>query len=73
MIERGVFVEIKHMLTEGMVDFGRCPEPFEVEASRLRARGVRSGKILKMGQPVMVQIVAADLETRQIDMRLLEY
>ncbi len=73
MIERGVFVEIKHMLTEGMVDFGRCPEPFEVEASRLRARGIRSGKILKMGQPVMVQIVAADLETRQIDMRLLEY
>lgn len=73
MLERGVFVEIKHMLTEGMVDFGRCPEPFEVEPSRLRARGVRSGKILKMGQPVIVQIVAADLESRQIDMRLLEY
>ena len=73
MIERGVFVEIKHMLTEGMVDFARCPEPFEVEPSRLRARGVRSGKILKMGQPVTVQIVAADLETRQIDMRLIEY
>ncbi len=73
MLERGIFVEIKHMLTEGMVDFGRCPEPFEVEPSRLRARGVRSGKILKMGQPVTVQIVAADLETRQIDMRLLEY
>ena len=73
MIDRGVFVEIKHMLTEGMVDFARCPEPFEVEPSRLRARGVRSGKILKMGQPVTVQIVAADLETRQIDMRLIDY
>ncbi len=73
MIERGVFVEIKHMLTEGMVDFARCPEPFEVESSRLRARGVRSGKILKMGQLVTIQIVAADLETRQIDMRLIEY
>jgi ribonuclease R len=73
MVERGVFVEIKHMLAEGMVDFGRCPEPFEVEPSRLRARGLRSGKLLKMGQLVKVEIVDADMETRKIDMRLLEY
>ena len=73
MIERGVFVEIKHMLAEGMVDFGRCPEPFEVEPNRLRARGLRSGKVLKMGQLVKVEIVDADMETRKIDMRLLDY
>jgi ribonuclease R len=73
MVERGVFVEIKHMLAEGMVDFGRCPEPFEVEPSRLRARGLRSGKVLKMGQLVKVEIVDADMESRKIDMRLLEY
>ena len=73
MLERGVFVEIKHMLTEGMVDFGRCAEPFEVQPSRLQARGVRSGKVLKMGQSVTVQIVAADLESRQIDMKLVGY
>ena len=73
MLERGVFVEIKHMLAEGMCDFGRAPEPFEVEPSRLRARGMRSGKMLRMGQTVKVQIVDADLELRQIDMRLLEF
>ncbi len=73
MVERGVFVEIKHMLAEGMVDFGRCPEPFEVEPNRLRARGLRSGKVLKMGQLVKVEIVDADMETRKIDMRLLDY
>jgi ribonuclease R len=73
MVERGVFVEIKHMLAEGMVDFGRCPEPFEVEPSRLRAKGLRTGKVLKMGQLVKVEIVDADMETRKIDMRLLEY
>jgi exoribonuclease R len=56
-----------------MVDFGRMPEPFEVEPSRLRARGLRSGKVLKMGQSVKVQIVDADLESRKVDMRLLEY
>ena len=73
MLERGIFVEIKHMLAEGMVDFGRCPEPFEVEPSRLRARGLRSGKVLKMGQLVKVEIVDADMESRKIDMRLLDY
>ena len=73
MLERGLFVEIKHMLAEGMVDFGRCPEPFEVEPSRLRARGLRSGKVLKMGQLVKVEIVDADMESRKIDMRLLDY
>jgi ribonuclease R len=73
MIERGLFVEIKHMMAEGMVDFARCPEPFEVEPSRLRARGLRTGKVLKMGQMVKVEIVDADMETRKIDMRLLEY
>ena len=73
MLERGLFVEIKHMLAEGMVDFGRCPEPFEVEPSRLRAHGLRSGKILKMGQLVKVEIVDADMESRKIDMRLLDY
>ncbi|MBL7815703.1 MAG: ribonuclease R [Saprospiraceae bacterium] len=73
MLERGIFVEIKHMLTEGMVEFGRCPEFFEVEPTRLKAKGVKTGRILKMGQSVKVQIVDADLESRQIDMRLLEF
>lgn len=73
MLERGIFVEIKHMLTEGMVDFSRCPEPFEVASSRLVARGVKTNKTLKMGQSVTVQIVDADLESRRIDMKLVAY
>ena len=73
MLERGIFVEIKHMLTEGMVDFSRCPEPFEVQPSRLQAKGVRSGKVLRMGQTVTVQIADADLASRQIDMKLVAY
>jgi exoribonuclease R len=34
---------------------------------------LRTGKVLKMGQMVKVEIVDADMETRKIDMRLLEY
>ena len=73
MIDRGIFVQLTTIFAEGMVSFQRCPEPFELEASKLKAVGLRSGKILKMGQIVKVQIVDADLEARRIDMRLIEF
>ena len=70
MLERGIFVEIKGMLAEGMVPFDRMAESFEVESSRLRAKGLRSGKVYKMGDPVRVRILSADLEKKQIEMGL---
>ncbi len=73
MIERGIFVQLTDIFAEGMVSFSRCPEPFQLETSRLKATGMRSGKILKIGQIVRVQIVDADLENRRIDMRLVEF
>ncbi len=72
MLDRGIFVEIKGMLAEGMVTFDRMAESFEVESSRLRAKGLRSGKIYKMGDPVRVRILNADLEKKQIEMGLAE-
>lgn len=70
MLERGIFIEIKGMLAEGMVTFENMRESFEVESSRLRAKGVRSGKIYKMGDSVKVKILNADLEKKQIEMGL---
>ena len=70
MIERGIFIEIKSMLAEGMVTFDRMTEPFEVEANRLRARGMRTGKTYKMGDSVKVKILGADLERKQIEMTI---
>ena len=70
MLDRGIFVEIKGMLAEGMVTFDRMAESFEVESSRLRAKGLRSGKVYKMGDPVRVRILNADLEKKQIEMGL---
>jgi ribonuclease R len=71
MIERGVFVEVKGTLAEGMVGFDKMAESFEVEGNRLRARGNRTGKVLKMGDAVKVRILGADLEKRQIEMMLI--
>jgi ribonuclease R len=70
MLERGIFVEIKGMMAEGMVPFERMSESFEVESSRLRAKGTRTGKIYKMGDSVRVRILKADMEKKQIEMGL---
>jgi ribonuclease R len=72
MIERGVFIEVKGIMAEGMVGFDKMFESFEVESNRLRARGTRTGKILKMGDAVRVKILSADLEKRQIEMVLVD-
>jgi ribonuclease R len=72
MIERGVFIEIKGIMAEGMVGFDKMFESFEVESNRLRARGTRTGKVLKMGDAVRVKIISADLEKRQIEMVLVD-
>jgi len=73
MNDRGFFIELTAYFAEGMAIFARCPENFDVEPSRLRAKGARTGKTVTMGQSVKVQIVDAVLQTRQIDMKLLEY
>ena len=71
MLERGIFVEIKGVMAEGMVGFDKMNESFDVETSRLRARGRRTGNILKMGDSVKVRILSADLEKKQIEMTLI--
>lgn len=72
IIDRGFFVELETNKCEGMVPFDSLPEPFEVEEGRLKAIGMRSGRTLKMGDKVSVAIFNADLEKRQIDLRLEE-
>jgi len=68
IIDRGIFVELKGSKCEGMVSFGTMEEPFDLEEGRLRAKGMRSGKMLKMGDEVQIRIVATELAKRQIDM-----
>lgn len=72
IIDRGFFVELEGNKCEGMVPFETLNEPFEVPEGRLSAIGLRSGMRIRMGDLVRVRIVAANLERRQIDMRLVE-
>lgn len=73
MMDRGLFVELKGSKCEGMVDFSSLPEHFRLENGRLRAVGISTGTVYKVGQEVQVLIVSADLDKRQIDMKLLDY
>ncbi|MCF8238391.1 MAG: ribonuclease R [Saprospiraceae bacterium] len=71
MMDKGIFVQLKGSLVEGMAPFSNFPEPFEVDDSRLKTRGKHSGTVLKMGDTINVQIMRADLAQRQVEMRVI--
>jgi ribonuclease R len=71
MMDRGVFVQLKGSMVEGMAPFSHFPEPYVVDDSRLKARGQYSKHVLKMGDTVQVQILFADLARRQVEMRVI--
>jgi len=70
IIDRGLFIELKVSKCEGMASFDTLGESFSVAEGRLKATGNRTGKEYKMGDTVSVTITGADLQKRQIDMRL---
>lgn len=72
ILDRGFFVALKTSFAEGMVGFETMSEPFQVAESRLRMKGTRSGRELKMGDEVIVKIASTNLEKRQIEMILVE-
>lgn len=72
MIDRGIFVELLGNKCEGLIPFDSMSEPFHIEESRLKARGLATGKVLKMGDIIRVVIVSTDLNKRQIEMELVD-
>ena len=70
MIDRGFFVALTESQCEGLVPFQTLNDSFELDGGRLSAKGVRSGKVFKMGDEVKVKILDAQLERREIDMEL---
>lgn len=69
--DRGIFVELSDNHCEGMVRFDRFNEPYILEENKLKAYGRLTGHTLKIGDPVWVKILDADLEKRQIDMDMI--
>ena len=67
IIDRGFFVELRETKAEGLVGFETTGDAFEVEEGRLQARGLHSGRVIRMGDLVKVRILDTDRSRRQIE------
>jgi ribonuclease R len=72
MIDKGIFVELVDNKCEGLVPFSNMSEPYHIEESRLKARGLVSGTILKIGDIIAVRVVDTNLEKREIELDMIE-
>ncbi len=70
--DRGIYVELARTRIEGRVSFDTMDEGFDVGPGRMRVKGLKTGKEYKMGDEVMVQIVRADMASRQVDMLMVK-
>ncbi|MBT8220000.1 MAG: ribonuclease R [Bacteroidia bacterium] len=68
IIEKGIFVEISDVLAEGLLSFDKFGEPFNLQS--FKAEGMRSGTVLRMGDPIKVRVINVDIPRRQIDLDL---
>jgi ribonuclease R len=72
MIDKGIFVELVDNKCEGLVPFSNMSEPYHIEESRLKARGLVSGTVLKIGDIIAVRVVDTNLEKREIELDMIE-
>jgi ribonuclease R len=72
MMDRGLFIELLTTHCEGFLSFDRFAEPYEMDSSRLFARGVYTGKTLKMGAKLKVRLLDTNLQKRQVELGVIE-
>ncbi|MBL7830673.1 MAG: S1 RNA-binding domain-containing protein [Saprospiraceae bacterium] len=72
IIDRGIIVEVVYSKCEGLMPFDSLYEAFDLETSRLKATGKRTGKVFKMGDKVKVKVMDTDLIAKQINFELVE-
>lgn len=70
MFERGVFVELYETKAEGMVPFDKFDKHYSLAPGRFMAISRDGKESLKIGDPLNVRVVSADVDNRQIDLEL---
>ena len=71
-IAKGMFVEIIESKVEGMVEFNTLGQYFILDESKLKVVGKKSGDTMKIGDPIMIKVIDADLQRRRVDFELVE-
>jgi ribonuclease R len=72
----GVFVQIDSPFVDGMVKLGDIEkqrgEPYYRDETGIRMVGSRSGKVITVGDRVIVEVIGTSVARRQIDLFLIE-
>ena len=71
----GIFVQIDAPFVDGMVKLGDVEkdrgEPYQRDETGIRMVGARSGKVITVGNRVVVEVVGASVPRRQVDLFLI--
>lgn len=69
----GLFVTLDELRVEGLIHVTGLPKDYYYhDASQQRMVGERSGRIFRLGQPLLVRVARVNLEERKIDFELAE-
>ena len=69
----GVFVEMTQLLAEGLVHVRDMDDDhYEYDERSFTLVGVHTRRQIRLGDPVKVQVAAANVETRKIDLAFAE-
>jgi len=68
----GAFVEIEDPYVEGLIRLDTLgPEQFDYDEIHMRLRGRKTGKILSLGNQVLIEIADVSVARRRVDLKLI--
>ena len=67
IIDKGVFIELTESQADGMIRFDDFNEPFDVHSSQIKATGMRTGLVLRIGDQIKVSVLSVDMDKKQAD------
>ena len=71
MIDKGIFVQLKESKAEGLIKFDAFEESYDIQSSRMKAIGTRTGTELRMGDKVNVKLLETNLNNREIELQII--
>ena len=72
IIDRGLFVELTDSQADGYIPMDSIDENVMIHPARIKITGQRSKKVWRIGDRIQVQLIAVDMDKRQIDLKFAE-
>ena len=67
IIDRGMFVELVESQADGFIPLDSLGENVMIHPARIKVTGQSSGRVWRIGDRISVQLVAIDMDKRQLD------